>query len=83
MGESFCECVVLSSFQSDGFKADFRVFLVLSPDLIVDTVSSRDSSSSCTRLRLGDAGSGGGFSDAQYRSSLSAIATVNIVSLVF
>jgi len=58
VGESFCLLVAFVPSPAD-FRADFLVFLVLRPDLIVDTVSSNDSSSSCTRLRFGDAGSGG------------------------
>jgi len=82
VGESLCwsgfVCLLPATF-----RADFHVFLVLSPDLIIETVSSSNSSSSCTCLRFGNAGSGGGFSAAQYKSSSSAIATVNILSLVF
>jgi len=65
------------------FRVDLCVLLVLSPDLIVETVSSSNSSLNCTHLRFDDAGLGGGFSAAQYKSSSSAIATINILSLVF
>jgi len=53
--------VVLLSLVVGFFIADFRVFFVLSPDLIVETVSSSDSSSNWTRFLFGEAGSWAGF----------------------
>jgi len=65
------------------FHGWFPSFFVLRLDLIVDTVSLSDSSSSWTHFLFGEAGSGAGFSAAQYKSSTLAIAFVNILSLVF
>jgi len=53
------------------------------PDFIVDTVSSKDSSLSCTHFLFGNPRSGAGFSAAQYKSLSSVMVTVNILSLVF
>jgi len=82
-GRVFSFVVVLLLIARCVFMADFRVFFVLKLDLIVDTVSSSDSSSSWTRFLFGEAGSGAGFSAAQYKLSASAIASVSILSLVF
>jgi len=84
VGESFLvRFSCFSELVPDVFEMVRWVFFVLRPDLIVETVSSSDSSSTCTHFHFGDAGSDAGFSASQYKSSSSAIVTPSILLLVF